>query len=404
MLALGFSLAGTLQARASEPVQRTLLAVRSSQGCDGIPHSPGPRELLREGERAVDARARFWALDRPGDFLRGRALRRYRIGSGLLRVESSLDLGALVERLRFTLERSVESSHLAVYLPGVNLPCERTVHFRSAPLGPVAADLDELVAFDSALHQATEQIYDDGFAEARRLLERARSLRPHDPAPYWMLARLIILELEARPAWSGRARRVAAYEDAEAWADEAVALDPGGAEGRLWQGIARGRIITASGNLRVAVHAATGGRGPGWLEQTLRHASEPPGGYAFFGYTTRGDALYALAQYYRLAPTGWYMRVFGTRGDIERATELARRAVEIQPTRIEYRKELAIALLCRGAPGDHEEARAELERLLAIPAITRIDRLDHEHARALLSGVSGKVCWYSRDGFLEPAA
>jgi len=178
---------------------------------------------------------------------------------------------------------------------------------------------------------------------------------------------------------------------------------PDRAEGYLWQGIARGRIATTLGNLRMALDGALGERGPRWLEQTFQRAVTRPEEFRFFGFSTRADALHALAQYYRLAPDGWYMRLLGTRGDIERAIELSREAVAAQPVRIEYRAELAVELLCRNHPGDREAARAELEALLAIPAITPIDRIDHERARALLTEVPDDVCWSSRDGRLEGA-
>jgi tetratricopeptide (TPR) repeat protein len=303
-----------------------------------------------------------------------------------------------------SIERAIEPAHAAVYLRGMRLPCERVTRYELGERVSTQADLDALAAFDGHLHASSELIYDGQFERARTELEWAIALRPDDSAPYWLMARLIFLELEHRAPELDRHDRIEAYERAESWADAAVERAPERAEGYLWQGIARGRIATTRGNVRIALVGVVGGRGPAWLEQTLRKATSLPDEYRLFGFTTRGDALYALAQYYRLAPDGWYMRLIGTSGDRDGAVELARDAVEIQPVRIEYRKELAVALLCRGARGDARAAADQLRALLALPATTEIDRVDREHARMLLAEPPANVCWYSRDGFLEPAS
>jgi tetratricopeptide (TPR) repeat protein len=216
-----------------------------------------------------------------------------------------------------------------------------------------------------------------------------------------MLARVRSLELEARARELSTEDRIRGYEEAERHADDAVVRAPREPEGYLWQAIARGRIVTARGNLRAALYAMLGGRGPAWIEQTLRTAVALPERFDFFGDSTRGDALYALAQFYRLAPDAWYMSALGTRGDVDRSVELLREAVERQPERLEYHKELAVALLCRGSDQDRASAEHELRELLTLPAITPIDAIDREHAQQLLARVPENVCGYSRDGFVE---
>ena len=72
--------------------------------------------------------------------------------------------------------------------------------------------------------------------------------------------------------------------------------------------------------------------------------------------------------------------------------------------RIEFRKELAVELLCRGRDADRSEAAAQLVALLELPAITPIDRVDQAHARRLIEGSIPDVCWYSRDAVQELAA
>jgi tetratricopeptide (TPR) repeat protein len=384
---------------AAERADHFRLVPLTIEGCPGIARTLSEREVFRVGERTVDAGARFWTLDRARDYTSGAATTRYVVGTGELQVNARLADDLTQESVDLVVSRPIESSHLAIYLPGVALPCRRTIRYAVEALEPAAVDLATLARFDEALHRATELLYDQQFAPAEALLREARTLRPTDPAPYWMLARLRYLSLEADPAT--HEAKLEGYREAERFADLAVQHEPNRAEGYLWQGIARGRIATTIGSARTALGSALGERGPRWLEETFHRAVTRPPEFRFFGFSTRADALHALAQYYRLAPDGWYMQLLGTRGDISRAIELSTEAVEAQPVRIEYRAELAVELLCRNAPGDREAALAELRALLEIPAITPIDRIDHEHARALLRAVPDDVCSYSRDSAQE---
>ncbi len=391
---------GAVEAPELESVELVVVAI---EGCPGIPFPRATRELVIDGDRAVDRAARFWELDRPNSFANGRASRRYRIGKGVLSVESELSPGLDRETIRMRIAEPIAAEYLATYLTGTSLPCEREAHYTVRRRGPVRGDLAALARFDSALLEATELLYDARFAEADVRLREAMALRPDDPAPYWMMARLLYLAIEGRAADLSRSERIAGYEEAEGWADQAVSRAPGRSEGYLWQSIAHGRIATSTGPVVLAVRGWVGGRGPSWLEATMRKAVSLPEDFRFFGFSTRADALHTLAQFYRLAPTGWYMSLVGTSGNLDRAIELSRESVGLQPVRIEYRKELAVELLCRGADGDLAEARAELEAASAIPEITPIDRIDHAHARALLRRPPADVCGYSRDAFQESA-
>lgn len=387
-------------AQGAQELERARLQPETVEGCPGVPYAHGARELWIGEDEAVDAAAEFWVLDRPSHFRSGHAEASYRVGEGTLRVESELEPDLASETVRLEEGEPIEPGVRRVYLHGVALPCERRTRYRVTRLEPAAGDLASLARFRELLLEAFELQYDAAFEAARERLEQARALRPADPAPYWLMARLLYLELEQNAAQIPAEERARRYVDVEHWADRAVERAPAQAEGYLWQGVARGRIATSQGNLRVALAGAMGGRGPAWLERTLRRAVELPDRFRFFGFSARGDALYALAQFYRLAPIGWYMRIVGTQGDRERAVELAREAVKTQPVRIEYRKELAVALLCRGAEGDAQTARGELEALLALPAITPLDRVDQAHARALRARVPRNICAYSRDGFV----
>lgn len=390
-------------AAADVPVERVELVVTSIDGCQGIPYPRTARELVVHGDAAVDSAARFWELDRPPTFKNGHATRLYRIGKGTLSVESEISPALDLEIVRISIAEPISPEYLDTYLPDTRLPCERTARYTAKRREPARADVAALARFDAALLEATELLYDERFADAESRLREAISLRPTDSAPYWMMARLRYLALEGRASRLTHSERIAGYEEAAYWADQAVERAPGRSEGYLWQAIAQGRIATSSGSLTLAVRGWMGGRGPSWLEATMRKAVSLPEDFRFFGFSTRADALHTLAQFYRLAPTGWYMRLVGTRGDLDRAIELSRESVALQPVRIEYRKELAVELLCRGSKADASEARDQLEALGAIPAITPIDKIDQAHAKSLLRAPPAEICGYSRDAFEESA-
>ncbi|MBW2281919.1 MAG: hypothetical protein JRG82_14350 [Deltaproteobacteria bacterium] len=399
---LAASLAGPADASAATAT-RVALHTLGTRGCAGLPAPAPQRELWIAGRHAVDPGARFWVLDRSRSYADGKASTRYRLGDGSLRVDAELapDFGS--ERIRVWIDEPVAAPYLQLYLPGVALPCERQVDYRVSPLAGGEASLEALARFDALLHEATELGYDQRFAESDARLRAAIGIDADDPAPHWMRARTRYLKLESRDALAAP-HRVAAYGEAEAFADRAVALAPDRAEGYLWQGILRGRMVTSQGSVRTALNGMVGGRGPAWLERALSQAVSLPGEYRFFGFSTHGNALHALAQFYRLAPDAWYMAAVGTRGDIDRAIDLSRAAVATQTVRIEFRLELAVALLCRGSETDLLEARSQLKTLLGLPAVTEVDRVDQTHARRLLRGTILDVCAYSRDAVPEVAA
>jgi hypothetical protein len=216
-----------------------------------------------------------------------------------------------------------------------------------------------------------------------------------------MRARVAYLEGEALPA-EDRDGRLAAFAKAERFADQAVALAPGHGEGWLWRGIARGRITTTQAGLHVALDVLRGARGPGWVAHCFERAIALAPEYVHFGFSAAGDARAGAAQLYRLLPDGvWARPLLGTARDLERAVALAREALAIQPVRIEYAKELGVALLCRAATsgGDLGEARRVLAAAQALPARTPYERTDRRHVAELLASPPSAACGYSRDAW-----
>ena len=366
-------------------------------------------ETRREGTAAfVDLDARAWRVDEPAVYRRTDAGlvsdERHRVGDGALRVRLTL----APEADRFRAEVTAEPAGdfglaLAQYLPGVTLPCDAE---GALVLRPEARSgrVPEAAARVHALERrATELLYDEHFVAADAALLEAEQLAPHSDTVRWMRARVAYLQGEALPAGDRRAR-LAAFARAERLADEAVALAPEHGEGWLWRGIARGRITTTQAGLRRALDVLRGERGPGFVAECFDRAIALHPDYAHFGFSAAGDARAGAAQLYRLLPGGaWARPLIGVERDLDRAVALAREALAIQPVRLEYAKELGVALLCRsheaGREQDALEARRVLGAALALPVRTPYERTDRRHVQELLVGPTSSACGYSRDAW-----
>jgi tetratricopeptide (TPR) repeat protein len=360
-----------------------------------------------EGDEAwVDLDARSWRLDEPAVYRRAGAEwasdERYRVGDGAVRMRVTLAPEA--GRFRALLEAEPAGDFdvaLAQYLPGVALPCraEGVLSLGAAPAS--GRPPGRAARVHALLRGATEVLYDQHFAQARAGLEEAARLAPDLDTIWWMRARIAYLEGEALPA-DDRDGRLAAFERAERFADEAVALAPEHGEGWLWRGIARGRITTTQAGLAHVLDVLRSDRGPRYVAESFERAIALEPEYVHFGFSAAGDARVGAAQLYRLLPSGaWARPLIGVARDLDRAVALAREALAMQPVRIEYAKELGVALLCRsgGAGPDLAEAQRALRGALSLPVRTPYERTDRRHARELLDGPAERACGYSRDAW-----
>jgi tetratricopeptide (TPR) repeat protein len=357
------------------------------------------------GEPAlVDLDARAWRLDEPALHRRDagawRSEERHRVGDGAVRVRIRLELDAG----RFAAEIEPEPAGdfglaLAQYLPGVSLPCRAAGRLVREEAPASGRSPERAAAVHARIRRATELLYDQRFADAEAALAEAQTLAPGSDTVRWMRARVAYLEGEALPA-GDRDGRLAAFARAERFADEAVALAPDHGEGWLWRGVARGRITTTQAGLRQALGVLRGERGPRFVADCFERAIALAPDYVHFGFSTAGDARAGAAQLYRLLPA-WGRAVLGVSRDLDRAVALAREALALQPVRIEYAKELGVALLCRAATqgGDLAEARRVLHAAEALPVRTPYERTDLRHVRQLQSAPPEAACGYSRDAW-----
>ena len=361
---------------------------------------------LDGGAATVDLDARAWRLDEPGVYRRAGSEwlsdERYRVGDGAVRVRIAL----ATEAGRFAADVLPEPAGdfalaLEQYLPGIALPCRAEGRIALAPSPGSGRSPEGAAAVHALMRRTTEQLYDQHFTAAEAGLLEAQRLAPGSDTVRWMRARAAYLEGEALPA-DDRDGRLAAFARAERFADEAVELAPEHGEGWLWSGIARGRITTTQAGLQRAFDVLRGERGPGWVAHCFERAIALNPEYVHFGFSAAADARAAAAQLYRLLPDGvWARPVIGVARDLDRAVALAREALAIQPVRIEYAKELGVALLCRAASegGDLAEAQRVLREAQALPVRTPYELTDRRHAGELLAGPPDAACGYSRDAW-----
>ena len=79
------------------------------EGCEGVPYAHDAREIWVAGADAVDGSAHFWMLDRPKHYRTSAATTRYRVGSGIVRVDAQLSEGDL--RVPFSKQAVLNEIH-----------------------------------------------------------------------------------------------------------------------------------------------------------------------------------------------------------------------------------------------------------------------------------------------------
>lgn len=227
-----------------------------------------------------------------------------------------------------------------------------------------------------------------------------------EPGAYWMIARSKydigeILSRTPDEAKKNEAERLKLYAESLKVAQTCVQkIAPNDGNCWFWIGTSLGRQSTAKGVLNSLFSAKE-------VEKAWLRALELKPSYRTMGGEPQMNNIrYGLGVFYRMVPDSWLVRlVAGVRGDIAKGVTYFREAVDVEPNRIELRKELAVALLCQAERTDEAaaaaEARGHLESIAAgkyeglDPRNT--DATDKRHAVELLKNPA-IACGYSRDG------
>ncbi|MSQ03888.1 MAG: hypothetical protein EXR71_18705 [Myxococcales bacterium] len=236
------------------------------------------------------------------------------------------------------------------------------------------------------------------FPGVLRVLEAYVATHPEDPEALWRLSRALYENGEVLAQSVPDKQRLAIYARARGLAHRAQLLEPNGGQGYLWEGVAMGRIATASGILSQLSTADDIERL--WLTalgKKTRYRMDS--GISSFP----GDVYNALGQFYRLCPDWKLMEwISGTRGDIDKSVKYLRMMVADDPKRPEGLKELGVALLCKGYKQGDEAAKTEgrtwLNGAYALPHTYPTDVIDHRQIPVILAK-EADACGYSRDGW-----
>jgi tetratricopeptide (TPR) repeat protein len=248
------------------------------------------------------------------------------------------------------------------------------------------------------LMSKAESLWLDDYVESNKVLDEAMKVCPERAELYWRKARnhYDILEDLPREKKPPKDKLIQNYREVENLGKKCEELAPEDGSCYLWHAIGMGRRGTTQGVLNSLGDIDE-------MEGLLIKAIELKPTYRAEGgvANSMADACNALGQFYRVVPDWRFLAwVFGAKGDMDKSVEYQRRAVELEPQRIEYVKELGVSLLCRGekkgSQDDIKEGEKYLRKVLELPAMKPTDTIDKDHARMLLEE-HGLACGYSRD-------
>lgn len=238
-----------------------------------------------------------------------------------------------------------------------------------------------------------------------RFLDQAMKACPERSEIYWRKIRNEYDRIEAIPREKkpDKEALIKRYRAMEELADTGAAKDETDGNCLFWKGVAMGRRGTTQGILKSLAEVDD-------LETVLLKAEKMKPEYRSEkgSANAQGDIYTALGQFYRVVPE-WlcvfpFKQMFGACGDLENSVAYQRKAVQREPKRIEYAKEMAISLMCYGQKKDKPEAVAEGKKILTelqtYPEIKPSDSIDKQHARMLVQDPS-QACGYSRDAQQE---
>ncbi len=238
----------------------------------------------------------------------------------------------------------------------------------------------------------------DEYIASNQVLDKVIKMYPERADAYWRKARnnYDLLENTPREEKPDKDSLVERYREVESLGKRCAELEPQNGSCYLWVAIGMGRRGTTQGVLNSLGEIDD-------LEKTFLKAIElkPPYRANRGRANSLGDAYNALGQFYRVVPDWRFLQwIFGTRGDINKSVELQRKAVELEPERMEYVKELGVSLICRGnktgSEADVSEGKKYLRKIEGLPVIKPSDIIDRKHAKELLARPQ-LACGYSRD-------
>ena len=242
-----------------------------------------------------------------------------------------------------------------------------------------------------------ESYYD----ESDKVLDEVMKVCPSLAEPYWRKARNEYDRIEAIPRDKKPEKHILVerYLKLEAIADKCIEVDENNGACWLWKGVGIGRRGTTQGVLRSLFLADD--IEDAWLKA---ESLKPPYRSTDGTSNALADCYHALGMFYRIVPE-WlcyfpFTWLIGACGDKAKSIEYQRKAVALEPERVEYHRGLAISLLCHGhtydKPEEIEEARKIIKEMQLLPNKKPYNTFDKMHALDMLEDPS-LACGYQRD-------
>jgi len=248
------------------------------------------------------------------------------------------------------------------------------------------------------IEQADKLADDENYEDANKLLMDLARSNPDHPDVYWKISQNLYDMGERVDIEQDKDRKLDLYVKAEEWAKKGYDRNPGLADNAFWMAVGMSQQAQTKGIASTLLSDRTlAGR----IEEFyIKSTQAKDFHYKEENSDTISSAHFALGQFYRKVPSGWYIKmIMGTAGDIDKSVEHARKAVDMYPKNLENNKELGVALICRGNKNDNqkdiEEGKKWLNKTLALPAEGTIDKIDHADCKELLADLS-LACGYSR--------
>ena len=262
----------------------------------------------------------------------------------------------------------------------------------SAQSGPNAEE-----QYNSYFKKADEQLGKYEFEESIKSCREALKYKPNDHLvramiclDYYEIAEKLDVKKSDEKQW-----KLDIYAKMVGIAEEGIKAAPDKGECYFMRGLANARMSTTKGILSSLFSAKQIEQD--WLVAVSRHSDYVTPN----GENLEASANIALGVYYRLCPSFFLLKwTFGISGDLDKAVQYCKKAIELDPTRIEIVKEYGVALITRGLDNDNkkdiEAGKELLQKVSTLPLRLRTDKIDIEHSKMLLNDLS--LCpGYSRD-------
>jgi len=230
------------------------------------------------------------------------------------------------------------------------------------------------------------------YGESQKILMDVYKADPENKEVYWMIARNYYFIGELLPK-NKEQEKLDAFIQCQEWANKGKAKDPNVAGNYFFSGVGMGQESVIRGIFKSLNKAKT--TEDLFLKTLAMHPT-----YKSDWDSIEGGANLALCQFYRKVPDKAIMQwLYKTRGNLDKSVSYCQAALKILPDRIDYNKEMGVALICRGnkknMPADVAEGKNYLEKAIGLPAKTEINKFDQADSKRLLADPK-LACGYSR--------